>query len=249
MYIGPVLIYPDSDSSVSNILLNEKQVLVSSASSVLCPFSPSFKKTWVRKSSCGISIFYLLFNLVSTTEHFTLFFFSLVNAGNSETPIHMFRHHPPNVGDWFNFAQISMVWLLFLFLLVNGLYFQSAGHTLHKTAVVMIYIFFLGVTIIPEFVDAIIGECSSDHQWALEFFISGNRLFILPATTILRILAIPFQAYMISHQPWPSSSLSLTTLAAQAVIFFLVAVSWIMRVPYPHSAHYPPVTYLDRIIL
>jgi len=53
----------------------------------------------------------VLFNLISATEEFTLSFFWVVN---SFEPSDVFVNKPPNAGDWLNFVQFSLVWVLWL---------------------------------------------------------------------------------------------------------------------------------------
>jgi hypothetical protein len=67
----------------------------------------------VRKDCQGISLGYLLLNLISATEQFTLEFFILVN--NTEQADFLIET-PPTTGDWLNLAQFTIVWALHLLL-------------------------------------------------------------------------------------------------------------------------------------
>jgi uncharacterized protein with PQ loop repeat len=76
-------------------------------------FLPQLQRIWQRKDCSGISLYYILFNLIPATEQFILTFFILVNAPK-DTPL--LDGKPPNKGDWLNLWQVTAVWLLFLVL-------------------------------------------------------------------------------------------------------------------------------------
>ncbi|KAF2844700.1 hypothetical protein T440DRAFT_523260 [Plenodomus tracheiphilus IPT5] len=59
-------------------------------------FGPQLHRTITRKDSTGISTFYVLFNLISTTEQFALTFFFIVNYAEDSD---FFVHHPRNAGS------------------------------------------------------------------------------------------------------------------------------------------------------
>jgi uncharacterized protein with PQ loop repeat len=76
-------------------------------------FVPQLHRTISQKNSSGISVYYVLFTLISTTEQFALAFFYTVN--HIEEP-DMFVHLPVNTGDWLNLAQTAIVALIWLIL-------------------------------------------------------------------------------------------------------------------------------------
>lgn len=56
----------------------------------------------------GISLGYLLLNLISATEQFTIGFYILVNfTGGTD----IFVETPLTTGDWLNLAQLTLVWV------------------------------------------------------------------------------------------------------------------------------------------
>jgi hypothetical protein len=65
----------------------------------------------LRRDSSGISLYYVLFNLISATELFTISFFFLINNVEESD---VFVNRPPNAGDWLNLAQLALVWVLWL---------------------------------------------------------------------------------------------------------------------------------------
>jgi uncharacterized protein with PQ loop repeat len=79
----------------------------------LLSFIPQLHRTVSKRNSSGISVYYVLFNLISATERFALVFFFVVNY--IEDP-DMFVQKPVNTGDWLNLAQTAAVLLLWLVL-------------------------------------------------------------------------------------------------------------------------------------
>lgn len=74
-------------------------------------FLPQLQHIWLRKDCSGISLYYVLFNLISATEQFTLTFFIQVNDTEGAD---FFVGRPSNAGDWLNLCQVTVVWVLFL---------------------------------------------------------------------------------------------------------------------------------------
>jgi uncharacterized protein with PQ loop repeat len=79
-------------------------------------FLPQLRLLYVRKDSSGLSLFYVLFNLIVATELFTFSFLLVVNCPRDESNglPDLFIHDPPNVGDSINLAQFALVWVLWL---------------------------------------------------------------------------------------------------------------------------------------
>ncbi|KAJ9299780.1 hypothetical protein DTO271G3_2664 [Paecilomyces variotii] len=82
----------------------------------IASFIPQLHRIQTKKTSTGLSLFYILFNLLSTTEQFTLGFFITVNARGESRDLHFFAHNPRTLGDWLNLAQLSVDWVMFLLL-------------------------------------------------------------------------------------------------------------------------------------
>lgn len=72
-------------------------------------FLPHFLRIFKNKDSKGVSLYYVLFNLLSATEQFTLGFFYALDP--IEEP-DFFVDSPRTAGDWLNFAQLSVVWIM-----------------------------------------------------------------------------------------------------------------------------------------
>lgn len=84
--------------------------------SILCfltflSFLPQLRRILAKKDSTGISLYYLLYNLISATEQFTLGFYFVISDSLSRE---VFVHYPVNTGDWLNMAQLTVVWLMSL---------------------------------------------------------------------------------------------------------------------------------------
>jgi uncharacterized protein with PQ loop repeat len=77
----------------------------------LLSFAPQFNRIVSKRNSTGISTFYVLFSLISTTEQFALTFFYIVN--HFEDP-EFFVHSPVISGDWINLVQMTVVIILWL---------------------------------------------------------------------------------------------------------------------------------------
>jgi uncharacterized protein with PQ loop repeat len=77
-------------------------------------FLPQIQLLYTRKESPGISLFYVLFNLIVATELFTFSFFCIANHRFEEHLPHVFVHDPPEIGDFINLAQFALVWVLWL---------------------------------------------------------------------------------------------------------------------------------------
>ncbi|KAH8709945.1 hypothetical protein GQ44DRAFT_742971 [Phaeosphaeriaceae sp. PMI808] len=180
-------------------------------------FIPQFRHTIHTRNSTGISIGYALLNLISATEQFSLTFFLLVNSNDS----YFFIHDPINAGDWLNFAQLTVVALLWL--------------SLSKSLVLGIYLIFLLISIVPAMVDAITrADDKNLGKLEIKLFIAAHYVIMPWLITFFNVVALFFQATKILSLP-PNQALSLKGLAAQAVIFALLGITWVSRVRFPYN--------------
>lgn len=76
-------------------------------------FLPQIRRIWVRRDASGISLRYVLFNLIAASEQFAVNFVYayLYTPGYGEEP---FVHDPMTDGDWLNLAQTTLFMLLFV---------------------------------------------------------------------------------------------------------------------------------------
>lgn len=74
-------------------------------------FIPQFRRIISRDDCIGISLWYILFNLISATEQFT---FGLHFVVDNMEIVDSVINTPPTTGDWLNFAQFTLVWVCHL---------------------------------------------------------------------------------------------------------------------------------------
>jgi hypothetical protein len=74
-------------------------------------FIPQYRRIVLKGNGNGISLYYILFNLVSATEQFTLGLHIVVD---NRMVFDSVISTPPTAGDWLNFAQFTVVWLCHL---------------------------------------------------------------------------------------------------------------------------------------
>ncbi|KAK4033379.1 hypothetical protein C8A01DRAFT_19669 [Parachaetomium inaequale] len=74
-----------------------------------CPI-PQLRLFFLRRNSSGISLYYVLFNLILSPELSTFAFLFVVNLGdvNSDVSVHGSSH----TGDWIHLAQLAAVCVL-----------------------------------------------------------------------------------------------------------------------------------------
>ncbi|KAH8897577.1 hypothetical protein GQ53DRAFT_817870 [Thozetella sp. PMI_491] len=204
-----------------DILPNWLRIVLSILS--LLSFLPELLHIKTKKDSTGVSLYYVLWNLVSVTEQFALGFLSIVNDIDAPT---FFAGFPRTLGDWLNLWQLTLVWLVFLLFFGVCLHYSPASAT-SKAGVVAIYISFLLGSVVPAFMDALgLLEDPNGREWALAVFSAVHIILVNPVVTGLGI-------YSLFLQKSNAAALSRDGLLGQAIVFTLVAMSWIWRVNFP----------------
>ncbi|KAI9733211.1 MAG: hypothetical protein M1818_007329 [Claussenomyces sp. TS43310] len=195
-------------------------------------FFPQLHRIWTRKDSAGISPYYVLFNLVSATEQFTLGFFYLVNYFEDSD---FFIHNPRTTGDWLNLAQLLVIWIMSLTLFVACLHYSPVPDVPKglRVRVLAIYVSFLLISVVPVFVDAISPVQGDGRRWLGAVFFYVHSTLINPIATMMGISSLFVQMSR-------ASALSFIGLVSQVVVVALVALSWTARVNFP---------VLDRLTL
>jgi hypothetical protein len=97
------------------------------------------------------------------------------------------------------------------------------------------YIAFLLISVVPLFADAVNPANLQDRRWFDALWFGIHSLYLSWIITGLNVAAFYFQAKESLSRP-SDHALSRRGLLAQAVIFALVAVSWIWRVRFPYDA-------------
>lgn len=114
--------------------------------------------------------------------------------------------------------------------------YPSDSDCSRRTAVSATYISFLLISVVPLFVDAALDDPSDQyHKWGLALFSSAHVFLVNSIVTILGFAAPYIQARDIIARPPGSGSgaLSLLGLAWQAVVFALLAPTWLGRLVFP----------------
>lgn len=102
-----------------------------------------------------------------------------------------------------------------------------------RGAVSAICVCFSLLTLFPVILDALQPPTRSEpRRWAQEIVGLIHYLGILPASTILAVAGVVPQVREMRSRT-DARALSLPGLAVQAVVFSLVAISWMVRVKYP----------------
>ncbi|KAF2826715.1 hypothetical protein CC86DRAFT_405973 [Ophiobolus disseminans] len=194
----------------------------------LLSFLPQLRHTIYRKNGTGISICYILFNLFSATEQFSMaFYFVVEHIGNPTA----FCHDPVTTGDWLNFAQTAIVAVLWLVLFTVCLLLPSNHAIASKIFALLVYIAFLYISIIPLYEDYM-HPPRKGREFGANLWFGIHAWLITKVVLGLSIVAIYCQAKEIRSRPW-ERALSRVGITVQAVVFSLVAVSWVLRVEYP----------------
>ncbi|KAI0451452.1 hypothetical protein F5B21DRAFT_383049 [Xylaria acuta] len=181
-------------------------------------------------NASGISLNYVLLNLAAATELFAISFLVVVNNAESSD---IFVHDPREPGDWINFVNIAVIWILWLVIfLVCIVYYWRDNRSL-AIKVFAIYAFLLMTSVVPVFVDAIVNangpsKPSLGRSINTAFFILFHVYFLIPLITLLALLAFLVQARESLTRPPGSGigALSVVGVALQAVVFAILAATW-----------------------
>ncbi|KAF9880081.1 hypothetical protein CkaCkLH20_02035 [Colletotrichum karsti] len=220
-----------SEIMVPNILPDWARVALTAVTVV--SYLPQYHRILEQGDSEGLSLYYVLFNLISATEQLTVGFF--LNVNNTGSPREdVFVNNPATAGDWFNLAQLAIVWICSLVLLILCFrYSATDGRRLTRDITSATYIFVLSISLVPVVFDAANPDPRSEpRRWAQEIFLFAHYLFFLPLSSILILAAVIPQIRMTRKRGSPGA-LSLPGLAGQAVVFAILAISWMIRVKYP----------------
>ncbi|KAF6816608.1 pq loop repeat protein [Colletotrichum plurivorum] len=210
---------------VPNVLPNWARLALSIAT--LLSYVPQYHRLREQGHSDGLSLCYVAFSLASATEHLTVGV--LLNFGSPREDA--FVEDPATAGDWFNLGQLGAVWLCSLVLFVLYLvYSRRRDAWVFAWTVYALYLF---VSIIP----AVLLAIYPSPRQTRDLFLLAHSLILLPTSTALLIFGAATQTREITRRRrFGPDGLSLPGLVAQAVVFALVAISWVFRVQYPPYA-------------
>ncbi len=117
---------------------------------------------------------------------------------------------------------------------ITTLHFPSEHRDISKQTTVGAYIAFLLISLVPLLADLIIPSGREDRRWFGALYGGIHSLFIGFIITGLNIAAVYAQIGEMRLGP-SEQALSRLGLAVQAVVFALVAWSWILRVEFPYG--------------
>ncbi|KAL4963339.1 uncharacterized protein BDV14DRAFT_91443 [Aspergillus stella-maris] len=195
-------------------------------------FAPQISRIWSRSSSTDISIVHLLATLLCTTEHFTFFFFLLVNDDPAEASY--FIHNPPTAGDWLNSTHVTVVWICFFALFISTLCQIPPKRYCTIILSGTTYALFLLIAVIPQVMDATsdtFGRESDDSFRPLILALFGvANIWLHLVTVMLFILSVPLQVYKVLYAR--DGGVSFGGLALQGIMFGVTGLSWIGRIAF-----------------
>ncbi|KAL2802392.1 hypothetical protein BJX63DRAFT_415163 [Aspergillus granulosus] len=199
-------------------------------------FLPQLRRLYSTKSSLGLSPSYVLCNLIVATEQFAIIFYLMVSM--PEATGDTFVHNPQNAGDWLNFAQIAVTWILFLAQFILTLLYRPAHRA--KREYINIYGIYLLISLVPLAIDQMgltphLATPSWPENDLREGWAATHGLFLNTLMPPLAFIAlIPQGAQIWKHisDPATYSGLSILGLVIQSGVFGSVAVSWVWRVSF-----------------
>ncbi|KAL2832686.1 hypothetical protein BJY01DRAFT_253794 [Aspergillus pseudoustus] len=228
-------------------------------------FIPQLRRLYSKKNSLGLSPSYVLCNLIVATEQFAIIFYMMISVpeafGNS------FVHDPHTVGDWVNFAQIIVTWILFLAVYELGpgvppspypdsfiltITYRPAHRA--KCGYVAIYIIYLLISLVPLELDQMgltphlatpsWPENDLREAWAFTHGLFLNTL--MPPLALIALIPQAVQIWKHIGDPVGYPGLSVWDLVIQSGVFGSVAVSWIWRVSFTgYSSKFDPGWFWD----
>lgn len=138
------------------------------------------------------------------------------------------------VGDWVNLIQLAAVLGLCLLLFLMGLYYPSDHSRRYKFIIVICYLTFMLISIIPLLIDImghyIIGSWGdTDRDFALGLFLGLHYFYVHPIIFFVGLFAWLPQSRELDSRT-RLHALSMTGLAVQAITFTIVGISWIFRI-------------------
>ena len=112
--------------------------------------------------------------------------------------------------------------------------FSPQGNGRYIATAIAVFTFFFLISAVPLIADAITPHdqhpYDQDRKWFIAFFEFAHIFVLTPIITILAAAALLVQARSIGPD---TRALSLEGLVAQAIVFSLLALSWLWRLRWP----------------
>ncbi|KAL4905056.1 hypothetical protein BDW74DRAFT_18632 [Aspergillus multicolor] len=223
---------PDDDD-MSKMWLPEPPIWIRSILLVLtvASYAPQTRRFHRKKTTDRVSSRYILWNLIRATEPVGIFAFGLYLIPKLDDGV-IFLHFPPSAGDHFTLWHCVVVAFMSLILFMQVvIYTKTWGK---RIKLVLSYIIFLLVSIAPPIYQAICPldvENNRDQDILLMLYYAPHSMLIYFILAGLSVLGIFIQARGALAAPLPNA-LSLQGLAAQAVVYALLTVSWMFSLTF-----------------
>lgn len=144
-------------------------------------------------------------------------------------------------------SSMALILLRFVLCLYN-----SPSRPGQKRMVTAIFVIFLLISVAPAVFESTLpppgkSSRSEGREWFSALVFGAHALFVNPVVTALAVAALLPQARETLSRP-DRGALSLTSLAVQAVVFALVAISWLFRLTIPASYwHHKPFGWYQLV--
>ncbi|KAG6356305.1 hypothetical protein INS49_015692 [Diaporthe citri] len=175
-------------------------------------FLPQLQLLWLRRDSSGLSLCYVLFNLVVATELFTIDLAILVSVDGGD----IFVHAPATTGDWLNLAQFGTVWVMWIMVLIACIVFYPRDQPYTVPASVsVIYTCYLLISLVPIIAVSASADPKEDRKWFDGLFTGFYILFLNPTITVLGVASLYPQCRAILRRPRDSGP------GVQAILLYI----------------------------
>ncbi|VUC26993.1 unnamed protein product [Clonostachys rosea] len=197
-------------------------------------FIPQVRRLRRKRDSSGVSLTYVLFNLINATEQFAFATFLTVNDLGG-----LLIGDPHSRGDQINLVQFAGVLFLWLLIFVSSVRFPSNDNLrgLKLAICPTIYVLYLLFAIVPLFVQRAVPSPSGPGDapyegWIVSWAVIIHQSYLFPLTSVLCLASLIPQMHLI-HSRRRRGSLSFKGLGIQGTIFVIEAVGWAKRLAFP----------------
>ncbi|KAF2671551.1 hypothetical protein BT63DRAFT_452055 [Microthyrium microscopicum] len=219
----------------------------------LLSFLPQIERIVSRKECSILAPNYILFNLITATEHFAFYLLFIIDYPPPTDEPHddLLVGSPPSTGDYLNLAQFALTALYHLTLFGLYLYFPQHGSRtgFSKSSMVALYLCFLSISVMPVLLE--LPNKPPQKGGSMSFFgamIAGPHAHIVhPLVTAFASASLAPQLRAIRAGPGPGA-LSIPSLLLQSVTFTLLALSWMIRLPLPRGYTFIPWWYWYALV-
>ncbi|KXS95428.1 hypothetical protein AC579_9539 [Pseudocercospora musae] len=194
-------------------------------------FLPQIKHIKAIRDCAGISILYILFNLLVTTYQSVLFLHVVARHWQGRILV----HQPPDLRDLVNLAQFVVGCIGQPVL--QGLQLLPPHRPVWTRLAMIAFFSFLAAILIPALEEIFVAKDDRAINGAL---LTAVWLFILgPVMQLLGVAAFCVQARLTMSRG-ETGALSISGLLIQAVMFFVMGISFLSRLKMPSQTWQRP---------